>query len=52
MKNGDYILRVVLNNWLKGDLIKDFYLFESYVYMSKLLYNIDIIRRDKINERR
>lgn len=32
----EYILRALLNNWLNGNIINDFYLFETFVYISKL----------------
>lgn len=37
----DYILKSLLHNWLNGNVIEDFYLFEAFVYISKLSYNID-----------
>ena len=37
-----YMMRILLNNWLNGDIINDFYLFETFVSISKLLDNIHI----------
>ena len=32
----DYILGALLNNWLNGSIINDFYLLETFVYIAKL----------------
>ena len=37
----DYILKSLLHNWLNGNVIEDFYLFEAFVYISKVSCNID-----------
>lgn len=37
--NLNCILEMLLHQWLNGDIIKDFYLFELYVKLSKLSYN-------------
>ena len=35
------MLKALLYNWLNGDVINDFYLFEAFVHISKLSYNDD-----------
>lgn len=37
--NLNCILEMLLHQWLNGDIIKDFHLFELYVKLSKLSYD-------------
>lgn len=36
--NFKHILEKLLHYWLSGDIIKDYYLFELYVKLSKIVY--------------
>ena len=36
----NYLMKILLHNWLNGDIIADFYLFKAFVFIGKLSNNI------------